>query len=208
LSERRNIRALADEELVKAFCREEDKDFLEELYGRYIRFVFLICMKYIKNEEKSKDLTMQVFEKLTGDLKRFEVRNFKSWLHVVTKNTCFMQLRSEKGLEMISLDEKKEFQKNMENSAFLHPEEDDNHELNIEQLQSAIRTLDAEQKQCIELFYLNEKSYKEVAEITGYSLNEVKSHIQNGKRNLKNTLLNNSELMIWLLFYFLLNNGN
>ncbi len=149
---------------------------------------------------------MQVFEKLTSNLKRFEVRNFKSWLHVVTKNTCLMQLRSEKGIEIITLDEKKEFQKNMENSALLHPENEDNHEFKIEQLQNAIGTLDNEQKQCIELFYLNEKSYKEVAEITGYSMNEVKSHIQNGKRNLKNILLKNSELLIWLVFYYLLNN--
>jgi RNA polymerase sigma-70 factor (ECF subfamily) len=205
LFERHNIRALADEELVKAFCKEEKNEYLDELYGRYLRFVFLVCMKYVKNEEKSKDLAMQVFEKLTGDLKRFEVRNFKSWLHVVTKNTCLMQLRADKGIEIVVLDEKKEFQKNVENSAYLHPEDDDNHEVKIEQLKNAIETLDCEQKRCIELFYLEEKSYKEVSDITGYSLNEVKSHIQNGKRNLKNILLNNSIIIILILIKLLLN---
>ena len=204
--ERNTIRALADEELVKAFCREDKNEYLEELYGRYIRFVFLVCMKYMKNEEKSKDMSMQVFEKLTGDLKRFEIQNFKSWLHVVTKNTCLMQLRSEKGFEIIALDNKKEMQKNMENSAFLHPEDDVNHEVQIEQLKSAMETLDSEQKRCIELFYLDEKSYKDVADITGYSLNQVKSNIQNGKRNLKNILLKNGNLMLLLFLYLIVNN--
>lgn len=203
--ERQKIRSLADEELVKAFCREENNDFLEELYGRYIRFVFLVCIKYMKNEERAKDLSMQVFEKLTGDLKRFEVRNFKSWLHVVTKNTCLMQLRAEKGFETIALENKKEVQKNMENSAFLHPEDDDNHEVQIEQLKSAIETLDCEQKRCIELFFLDEKSYKEVSDITGYSLNQVKSNIQNGKRNLRKVLLNNSIILIIILIKLLFN---
>jgi RNA polymerase sigma factor (sigma-70 family) len=205
LFEKHNIRTLADEELVKTFCREDKNEYLEELYGRYIRFVFLICMKYLKNVEKSKDMSMQVFEKLTGDLKRFEIHNFKSWLHVITKNTCLMQLRSDRNFEMIALDDKKEVIKNMENSAFLHPEDDDNHEVEIEQLKTAIEKLDCQQKICIELFYLDEKSYKEVADVTGYSLNEVKSHIQNGKRNLKNILLNNNELMIWLFIYLILN---
>jgi RNA polymerase sigma-70 factor (ECF subfamily) len=205
LFERQKIRSLADEELVKAFCREENNDFLEELYGRYIRFVFLVCIEYMKNEERAKDLSMQVFEKLTGDLKRFEVRNFKSWLHVVTKNTCLMQLRAEKGFETIALENKKEVQKNMENSAFLHPEDDDNHEVQIEQLKSAIETLDCEQKRCIELFFLDEKSYKEVSDITGYSLNQVKSNIQNGKRNLRKVLLNNSIILIIILIKLLFN---
>jgi RNA polymerase sigma factor (sigma-70 family) len=205
LPDKIDIRTLADEELVKAFCREENNAFLEELYGRYIRFVFLVCMKYMKNEEKSKDMSMQVFEKLTSNLKRFDIHNFKSWLHVVTKNTCLMQLRVDKGIEMIPLDGKKELQKNMENLVLLHPEDDDNHEVKIEHLKNAMDTLDSEQRQCIELFYLDEKSYKEVSDITGYSLNQVKSHIQNGKRNLKNILLNNSELLMWLILYLVLN---
>jgi RNA polymerase sigma factor (sigma-70 family) len=201
LFDRNNIRTLTDEALVKAFCKEDNKGYLEELYGRYIRFVFLICLKYLKNEEKSKDTAMQVFEKLTGDLKRFEVQHFKSWLHVITKNTCLMQLRSEKGIELITLDDKKELQKNMENPVFLHPDDDGNHEVRIEQLKSAIESLDYEQKKCIELFYLDEKSYKEVADITGYSLNQVKSHIQNGKRNLKNVLLKNGDIVMLIIMY-------
>ncbi len=203
--ERFKIRALSDEELVKAFCKEGENFYLEELYGRYIRFVFLVCMKYIKNEAKAKDAAMQVFEKLADDLERFEIRNFKSWLHVVTKNLCLMQLRSEKGFETIPIGDRKDLQKNMENQPVLHPEDDGEHELKLEQLQKAIDSLETEQKKCIKMFYLEEKSYKEVADITGFSLNQVKSFIQNGKRNLKIILVKNGVNAFYFLICLLLN---
>jgi RNA polymerase sigma-70 factor (ECF subfamily) len=153
-------------------------------------------MKYLKNEELSKDMAMQVFEKLTEDLRRFEVKNFKSWLHVVVKNACFMQLRSDKHLIDVSLNFENDAIKNMEIKHELHPNGIDNNEIRLEQLEKAMHALDADQKQCIELFYLKEKSYKDVADITGYTLNQVKSHIQNGKRNLKNYIILNGELLI------------
>ena len=59
----------------------------------------------------------------------------------------------------------------------------------LEQLQDALVRLSEEQKKCIELFYFKEKSYKEVSDLTGFSINEVKSYLQNGKRNLKGYLV-------------------
>jgi RNA polymerase sigma-70 factor (ECF subfamily) len=52
-------------------------------------------------------------------------------------------------------------------------------------LEKCIETLGDEQKQCVKLFYLQEKCYKEITESTGFDMNKVKSYIQNGKRNLK-----------------------
>jgi RNA polymerase sigma factor (sigma-70 family) len=198
LFQKQKIRALSDEKLIESYKRENKNIYLGELFERYIRFVFLVCMKYLKNEELSKDMAMQVFEKLTEDLRRFEVKNFKSWLHVIVKNTCFMQLRSDKHLIDRSLNFENDAIKNMEINHELHPNGIDNHEIRLEQLQKALHALNADQKQCIELFYLKEKSYKDVADITGYTLNQVKSHIQNGKRNLKNYIILNSELLIIL----------
>jgi RNA polymerase sigma-70 factor (ECF subfamily) len=193
------ISKLGDEDLLKHFRENNENKFLEELYGRYIRFVFLVCMKYLKNEEKAKDMSMQVFEKLTGDIKRFDIQNFKSWLHVVTKNSCLMQLRSEKNHETVALADKKDLEKNMENGSFVHHECDDEVEVKLEQLQTAIEKLEFDQKKCIELFYLQEKSYKEVCDETGFSMNQVKSYIQNGKRNLKIILSGSSELFVFML---------
>lgn len=194
-----NINNLPDKELVKRFSEKSENRFLEELYGRYIRFVFLICMKYLKNEEKAKDMSMQVFEKITSNIKRFEIHNFKSWLHVVAKNSCLMQLRSEKNIKMIALDDQKNIEKNVENGSLSHHDNDGELELKLEQLQEAIDKLECDQKHCIELFYLQEKSYKEVADETGFSMNQVKSFIQNGKRNLKLLLADRKEILLFML---------
>ena len=50
---------------------------------------------------------------------------------------------------------------------------------------TSLEELNPEQKQCLILFYLEKKSYQEISENTGFSLMQVKSYIQNGKRNLK-----------------------
>ena len=60
-------------------------------------------------------------------------------------------------------------------------------------LESAIEELKDEHKKCLIHFYLKKKSYDEVATITGFDLNQVKSFIQNGKRNLKLILEKHSE---------------
>ena len=52
-------------------------------------------------------------------------------------------------------------------------------------MDEAMKELNPEQKQCVTLFYLQKKSYQEINEITGFSMLQVKSYIQNGKRNLK-----------------------
>jgi RNA polymerase sigma factor (sigma-70 family) len=201
LFKKKHIQALSDENLVIAFKKEAENLYLEELYGRYIKFVFLICMKYLKNEDLAKDLTMQVFEKLANDIRKFEIINFKSWLHVVSKNTCLMHIRSNKTKNTVTIDGEKEWEKNMEIQSDLHPNTDENIELKLTELENAVKQLEPSQQQCIDLFYLKEKSYTEVSEITGYSMNQVKSFIQNGKRNLKNILIQNGNFSLYVFAY-------
>jgi RNA polymerase sigma-70 factor (ECF subfamily) len=52
-------------------------------------------------------------------------------------------------------------------------------------LEEAIQELSEEQKLCVNLFYLQKKSYQQITDRTGFTLMQVKSYIQNGKRNLK-----------------------
>jgi RNA polymerase sigma factor (sigma-70 family) len=205
LTKKHEIKTLVDEELVKAYCEDGGNQYIQALFDRYLRFVFLVCMKYLKNEEEARDMAMLVFEKALVDIKRFEIQNFKSWLHVVTKNACLMELRKNKGIRVTIVAEEKELEKNMENGFVLHPEQDNNHDLKLDQLEKAIALLDNEQRQCIELFYLKEKSYNEVANITGFSVNQVKSSVQNGKRNLKNMLSNNGNILLYVLVSLYLN---
>lgn len=136
-------------------------------------------MKYLKDEDDSKDAVMQIFEKLLIDLKRHEVQNFKSWLHTVAKNYCLMQLRK-KNPETPLTDNLV-----VEKENFLHREEGHELEERLTLMEEAIGQLNEQQKICVELFYLKEKCYQEISDQTGYTMNEVKSFIQNGKRNLK-----------------------
>jgi RNA polymerase sigma-70 factor (ECF subfamily) len=128
---------------------------------------------------------MQVFEQLLQNISNHKIDNFKSWLYSVVKNFCLMKLRKEKNLTLVREEEGKNIFSVMEKEQLLHQEEVTLKESNLTNLEMAIETLNQDQKKCIELFYLQQKSYTEVAEITGYTLNNVKSFIQNGKRNLK-----------------------
>jgi len=179
-----------DEELIGKYRETNNQEYVGRLFERYATFVFAISMKYLKDKEKSRDNTMQVFEKLLDNLKRFEVKNFKAWLHMITKNQCLMLLRSEKtrnkNITLYSNDEKSF----MENEIEPHLDDVNEKEINLSHLNEALKSLAEKQRICVELFYLQEKSYNEVSEITGFTMNEVKSFIQNGKRNLKIYLTN------------------
>jgi RNA polymerase sigma-70 factor (ECF subfamily) len=68
-----------------------------------------------------------------------------------------------------------------------HPESDDvdDREEKLELLEHCIATLQADQQTCVRLFFLENCCYNEIVSKTGLEWNQVRSHIQNGKRNLK-----------------------
>jgi RNA polymerase sigma-70 factor (ECF subfamily) len=170
---------LSDGELIDQF-KAGEQSTLGILFTRYTSLVYGTCMKYLKNRDESKDAVMQVFEKLNQTLKQHEVANFKSWLYVSTRNHCLMQLRARKGKEM------KEITPGlMESEYVLHLENEPELQQNLTKLEKCIDELVLEQQRCVRLFFLDEKCYKDVASETGYDMNQVKSFIQNGKRNLK-----------------------
>ncbi|MDF2438461.1 MAG: sigma-70 family polymerase sigma factor [Bacteroidota bacterium] len=142
-------------------------------------------MKYLKDEDDSSDASMQIFEKLLKDLKKHEIQQFKGWLHMVCKNFCLMQLRSGQTKLKHQKELYKDFAGIMENDLGLHHSLEYTKELQLNYMEECMKGLNNEQRLCIELFYLQEKSYNEVAAMTSFSMNNVKSYIQNGKRNLK-----------------------
>lgn len=163
-------------------------ELLGLLYEQYMPLVFGLCLKYFRNEEQSKDAVMQIFEELVNKLRVHEVTNFKAWLYTLSRNHCLMILRSSSKHEVLSIDEKI-----MENEAFVHLNLEDDTEEKLVIMAKCIEDLQPEQKVTINLFYMEQKCYKEVADITGFDLKKVKSYIQNGKRNLKICIDKNSE---------------
>lgn len=184
--EKKELLSFTDEQLVARYARTHDVEIIGVLYERYTHLLFSVCYKYLGNDADAEDTVMLVFEKLFELLKKSDIQNFKSWIYTITKNECLMHLRRKKSGERIIEENLKKLDVEiMESIEVNHLFSDGDGEHRIRYLETAITGLSSEQKQCIELFYLNEKSYREVEQITGYTYNEVKSHIQNGKRNLK-----------------------
>ncbi len=184
----RDFEELSDEQLIARYLSEKDIELLGILYQRYIHLVYGVCLKYFKNREESKDAVMQVFEKLLVEIEKHDVVSFRGWLYVLTKHYCLRQLQTESS-------KRKKFQRFseehfMESTLDLSPldevpEKDMNDALN-----RCIEKLRNEQRQCIQLFYFQEKCYQEIADTLQIALSKVKSYIQNGKRNLKICLEN------------------
>ena len=171
---------LSDNELLLLYIQQDDKIALGTLFKRYYHMVFGVAMKYMKNSDLAKDVTMQVFEKLIPDLKKHKIHYFKSWLYRVAQNACLMELRKNKSITK-PLEEN--LMGNMENETELHQIEEK--EAMLTNMEHELDKLPAEQQKCIKLFYLERKTYNDICEATGYTFKEVKSFIQNGKRNLK-----------------------
>jgi len=188
-----------DEELVIQYRENGDKYAVGELFKRHSLMCFAVCNKYFKNSDAAQDAAMSVFEKLFEDLKKHEIQNFKSWLHTVCRNYCLMELRKSRTFMSIIETDGEDESGFMELEMFLHQNNtEEDKEQKLQTLEKAIFELKDKQRECIEMFYIQQKSYEEICKITGYSNNDVKSNIQNGKRNLK-IILSNKDILLWLM---------
>lgn len=173
---RNNFQSYSDQALLIAYKENQSRAAFGEIYLRYGHLVMGTCMKYLKNTFDAEDMTMVIFEKLPGKLLKNEIQHFKSWLYMVTKNECLMLLRKKGTLTT-------EITKELESTNELSIKQEQ--EVRLDLLEEAITTLKEEQRKCVELFYLEKKSYQEIQSLLGMEIKKVKSAIQNGKRNLK-----------------------
>ena len=180
-SSKDDIRSMSDLELVAAYRHTEDKTFVGELYKRYAHLVLGMCVNYFRDREQAKDVMLAIFEKLFSELKKREIEHFKAWLTFVVRNFCISEIRKRQTEKSRS----EEYCRDLET-----PSDDAEpvSEEKLEKLESALQELNPFQKTCIELFYYKNMSYQQIVALTGYSANEVKSYIQNGKRNLRQLL--------------------
>lgn len=177
-----------DDSLLQAFRSSLNPAPLGVLFNRYIHIVFGICMKYLKEESAAEDATMQIFEVLVEKVPHHEIDNFGGWLATVSRNHCLMQLRKQQSKQK----RKETYTQNnpshveWEDETHLSEEE---RMAELDRMSAAMQQLKPEQRTCLELFFLEECSYQEVMKRTGWDYKAVKSHIQNGKRNLKKLML-------------------
>ena len=171
---------ISDNDLLDSYYKSDDQQWIGILLDRYTMLLLGVCMKYLKNEEEAKDAVQQIFLKVLTEVSKYKIEYFKSWLYMVAKNHCLMKLRGRQG----------KYIKELKEEALIEHYETDKTELLANEktyslLEQSIEELSEEQKQCVTLFYLKKKSYQQITETTGFSLMQVKSYIQNGKRNLR-----------------------
>lgn len=181
----------SDQELIELYKDTNDLQVIGELYKRSQHIVLGVCMKYLKDLPAAEDAMMDIFEELIVALRKAEVRNFRPWLGTVARNFLHRKYRKESKVRTLSIDDNL----NEDENSFMEFSDDgtlysdfEETELQEERLRQAIEHLKPAQKECVNLFYIQDYSYAETCKRTGYSFKEVKSYIQNGKRNLKNIL--------------------
>lgn len=186
----KNIKNLSDNELVARFREAGENRYLETLLDRYYHLVFGVCLKYLKDQDKSNEASGAIFEKLVNEIHKTEINNLSSWLGTVTRNYCLTQIRNEnrRNENTTVVD----FTVIREEDEYTDDEEVDKETL-LQKMEKALESLKPAQKTCVELFYLQDKSYKEITDMTGFDIKEVKSHIQNGRRSLKILVTNQDD---------------
>ena len=168
-----------DQQLLEQFYENKNTRLLGVLLQRYTLLLLGVCMKYLKNEEAAKDAVQQIFFKVINEVNRYKVQYFKSWLYMIAKNYCLMQLRNKNYTvsndvhENVLIEEPNDIENYFENEKVLSL------------MEESLLQLNSEQKMCIQLFYLDKKTYQQISNETGFNFMQVKSFIQNGKRNLK-----------------------
>ncbi len=174
----------SDEELLKHYKQSGNKDLFADLFKKHVSVVYGTCLFYLQDKDEAQDATMQLFEKLMLDINNREIDNFKGWLSFVVRNHCISIIRKNKSQNK-NIKSYYEFEyedANYETEEKINTVSDD---VMLENMKQCLPKLKENQRLCVELFYLNNKSYQDIANQTGFTLNEVKSYIQNGKRNLK-----------------------
>lgn len=181
------VNNLDDSELIQLYQQRDDKEAIGVLFERYYHLVLGVGLKYLQNSEAAKDMSMRVFEKLIRELKNYKIEYFKAWLYRVAQNECLMEMRKNKKITI-----------NASEMQIVSVESDDKMHLLMEKestlnkMEEELEHLPHEQRDCIKMFYLQKKSYSEICSLTGFTFMQVKSFIQNGKRNLKIKLTHNT----------------
>lgn len=170
---------ITDAGLLELYYTGKNQEWIGILLERYTILLLGVCMKYLKDENEAKDCVQQIFLKVLTEVGKYRIDYFKSWLYMVAKNHCLMRLR-DRGAKGV-----KELSDHQAAAAEADKQELISNEKTYELLEEALNELSEEQRQCVILFYLKKNSYQQISEKTGFSMMQVKSYIQNGKRNLK-----------------------
>ena len=177
----KNASNISDNELLQMYFKTDNLDYIGILFKRYTRILIGVSLKYTSDLHHAEDVVQQVFIKFL-DAVHPQIANVGGWLYQMTKNES-INFTKKQGRQQIQHLEREEYHlsdtTDDEIKALLYKEHQS------ELLMAAISELKSDQRKAIECFYFHNLSYEQIAVQNNWSIGEVKSYIQNAKRNLK-----------------------
>lgn len=178
-----DLSELGDAELLERYARDKRNEYIGALYNRYLAMVYGVCLKYLRNADDASDAVTDIFENLIARISKYEIREFRTWIYSVAKNHCAGVLKRKK--VTVDFESAESF---MEFSQITHLLNEKDNERMLAMLKECMESLPENQKVSIEMFFFADKSYADIVSETLFTTKNVKSYLQNGKRNLKNCL--------------------
>jgi RNA polymerase sigma-70 factor (ECF subfamily) len=173
-----------DAELLERYKRTKDQKWLSQLFGRYVHLIYGVCLRYSPDVREAEDMTMEIYQKIVSKTLNHQIKHFKSWIYVVAKNHCLEKIRKMTGRRTESFDPNF-----MQLASEIHPVDEksssDAVETKFKLLEECLKKLNEQQRVSIDLFYYQNKTYVEIAAIIEDEVSQIRSYLQNGRRNVK-----------------------
>ena len=176
----------SDSELIQSVLKG-NRSAYAELIRRHQRYVFTLALRFVKNREEAEEIAQDVFVKAFKALKDFQgTAKFSTWLYRITFNTAMVYNRKKK-LDMVSVDDEA-FGNSAANEIATDSDDGFESKSKAVYLNKAINLLAEDDATVITLFYQNEQSLEEIAEIMNIEPNNAKVKLHRARLKLKQKL--------------------
>ena len=154
-----------------------DRAATERFYRLYVRYVTALCSRYITDDEDLKDLIQEIFIKLFTTITHFDYRgegSLKAWIGRIALNETISYIRQKRRIETVSLEV-------MPTEEEMPDEELPTEQVPTEVLYRFIRELPEGYRTVFNLFVIEGKSHKEIAQLLGIKVNTSTSQYYKAK---------------------------
>ena len=163
-----------------------DANAFTQLVNRYKDLVFTLALRMLKNREEAEEVSQDTFVKTYRSLNKFKGDSkFSTWIYKVAYNSCLDRIKkNKKYLNDVEINEFTEHQVKTVNNAFDALVEEERNQL----IQDCLHLLPSEDSFLLTLYYFEEQSLDEIADIVGISANNVKVKLFRSRKKLASIL--------------------
>ncbi|WP_340199198.1 RNA polymerase sigma factor [Ascidiimonas sp. W6] len=156
------------------------------LLRKYKDLVFSIALKLLRDREEAEDIAQEIFIKAYRSLHKYKGDSkFSTWLYRIAYNSCLDKIKLSKRFSFIKKGEDNNLQiPNLEIEVLEDLECEDRKRL----IKAAIASLGKEDQTLIMLYYYEDLSLIEIAEITGLKENTIKVRLHRSRGKLAHLL--------------------